>query len=249
MLFPVKKMRKLDRRLKIEIAAAIIMTIALSSLAAFVNRPKRTWLSPEERHEAELMSMWGLSSGSEYVQIYTENINGELRKGTFETVVEGVRNLTSFHVGRIPFLNLLYENDVWVGTIKCKIPTENVTLFTFDARELISKYGKVTFISTSATETVVNETQHYQEPLSEVSLSLKENADVGVELPIIGQVGSVFPWLVTSLVWIAQGLIIGLPLCFVSLGIVVLINRGIIPAWKKQFKNKSLNQSPAEPKA
>lgn len=245
----MKEMRKLDRRVRIEIAVAIIMTIALSSLAVYVNRPKRTWFSSKERHEAELMSMWGLSNGNEYVQIYTENINGELRKGTFETVVEGVRNLTSFYVGRIPFLNILYENDVWVGTIKCKIPTENVALFTFDARELISKYGKTTFISTSVTETVVNETQHYQEPLSEVSLSLKENAGVGVELPIIGQVGSVFPWLVTSLVWIAQGLIIGLPLCFVSLGIVALINRGIIPAWKKQFKSKSLKQSPAEPKA
>jgi hypothetical protein len=242
-------MMKLNRRVRIELSAAIIMTIALTSLAVYVNRPKRAWFSPEERREAMLMSKWGLSSGSEYVQVYTENINGELKEGSFETVVEGVMNLTSFHGGRIPDLNVLYENDIWVGTIKSKIPTENVTLFTFDARELISKHGKVTYISTSVTETVVNETQPYQESLSEVSLSLRENEGVGIELPIISQIGSVVPWLVTSLVWIAQGLIIGVPLCFVSLGIVVLINRGIVPAWKKQFRSKSLNQPPAEAEA
>jgi hypothetical protein len=36
--------------------------------------------------------------------------------------------------------------------------------------------------------------------------------------------------------WIAQGLIFGLPLCFVSLGIVLLFNRGIIPLWKNLLK-------------
>jgi len=42
--------------------------------------------------------------------------------------------------------------------------------------------------------------------------------------------------LTTALVWIAEGLIIGMPLCFASLGIVILVNRGIIPLWKNTLK-------------
>jgi len=245
---PVKKMKKLGRKLKIEMVAAIIMTIALSSFTAYVNRPQESsWESFSSAQRQALQSTWGLGA-SEVQQVITENIQGELRKGTFETVIKGLKNVTSFYEGRIPYLKMLYENEIWIGTLDCKIPTANVDSFTFDARWLIDKHGKVTHISISVTETIVNETQYPEEPLSDVSISLHENAG-GTDLSFLSQVSAVVPWLATSLVWIAQGLIIGLPLCFVSLGIVMIVDRGIIPIWKKQFKRKSLSQPRVEPEA
>jgi hypothetical protein len=245
---PVKKMKKLGRKMKIELVAAIIMTVALSSFTAYVNRPQESsWESfsgesaeARSAHREALQSTWGLGV-SEVQQVITENVQGELRKGTFETVIKGLKNVTSSYEGRIPYLKMLYENEIWTGTLNCKIPTANVDSFTFDARRLIDKHGKVTHISISVTETIVNETQYTEEPLSDVSINLHENAG-GTDLSFLSQVGAVVPWLVTSLVWVVQGLIIGLPLCFVSLGIVMIVNRGIIPIWKKQFKSKSLSQ-------
>jgi hypothetical protein len=36
------------------------------------------------------------------------------------------------------------------------------------------------------------------------------------------------------------------PLCFASLGVVVLVDRGIIPVWKKQFRNRSMAKERTE---
>lgn len=245
-------LKKLSRKVKMELVAAVIMTIALSTLTVYVNLPKDNselglGLSAESANREALQQTWGIG-GTGIQQIISENIRGELMKDSFETVVKGLKNVTSFYDGRIPYLNMLYENEIWRGTLNCKVPTENVTSFTFDARRLISEHGKVTRISINVTETIVNQTQHAEEPLSDVSISLNENAGGG-ESPIISQLGAVVPWLVTSLIWIAQGLIIGLPLCFVSLGVVVLVEKGIVSAWKKQFKNRSLNKAPVEAEA
>lgn len=228
--------------MKMELAFAVIMAIGLSILTVYMNQPKPVknfYLSPQsmsEKREPMLRSL------SEFQQVVRENIQGKLRRGSFETVVEGLKSLAHHCGGRVPYLNMIYENELWRGTLNCKVPTENVTSFTFDVRQLISEYGKVTHITISVTEVEVNPTDGQpEEPLSEVSINLKEFVEG--ESPIISQIGSVVPWLVTGLVWIAQGLIIGLPLCFVSLGVVLIIDRGIIPVWKRQFKGRTLNKT------
>lgn len=139
---------------------------------------------------------------------------------------------------------MLYENELWNGKLSCNVPTENVTSYTFEVRQLISENGKVTHISISITETKVNQTGPTEEPMSTISIGIKETRNS--ESPIINQVRAIVPWLVTSLVWIAQGLIIGVPLCFVSLGVVIIIDRGIIPMWKNQFKSRSLAKTTAK---
>lgn len=228
----------MKKRMKTELALAIIMAIGLLVLTVCMNPPKLA-----RNFDTSLQSMsdgkgFSASRLSEGQQVVRENIQGELRKGSFETVVEGLRNLTFHYGGRVPYLNVVYENEVWRGELNCKVPTENVTSFTFDVRQLISEHGKVTCITISVTEVEVNPTDgQFEEPLSEVSISLKEFVE-GESL-IISEIGAVVPWLVTSLVWIVQGLIIGLPLCFASLGIVLIIDRGIIPLWKKQFKGEA----------
>ena len=76
-----------------------------------------------------------------------------------------------------------------------------------------------------------------------MNISLKEFVEG--ESPILSQLGTVLSYLTTALLWITQGIILGVPLCFASLGAVMLVDRLIIPVWKKQFKGKSLNKPTA----
>jgi hypothetical protein len=238
----IKKIRK-------ELVAAIIMAFALSALAVYVSRPTQTGsLYVPTRGSASqadtlqaLRSEWGLGSSSNVQQTIKENIRGELRKDTFETVVSGLRNLTSLYSGIVPYLSMVYESESWSGAMTCSVPTENVADFTFGARKLINENGKVTYITVSVTETIVNQTGLAENQFSDVSIGLTESA--GGASPVLSQIGLVVPWLVNGLVWVAQGLIIGVPLCFVSLGIIIMVDRAIIPAWKRQFRGRNLRKT------
>jgi hypothetical protein len=129
---------------------------------------------------------------------------------------------------------MTYQDQVWSGLMICKVPPTNVTFFTFGARAIIEANGTVTYINISVED--INATQQSQEnTYSTINLNLKEikpenGAGIAVSL------APVLSILTTSLWWIAQGLIIGIPLCFASLGIVILVNRGIIPLWKNMLK-------------
>jgi hypothetical protein len=130
-----------------------------------------------------------------------------------------------------------FDNDVWSGGMSCKVPTENVANFTFDVRTLISDNGRVTHITIDVVEKTVNQTGEPVVSMSDVSIGLRETLEGAA--PVVNQLGTVTSWLVTGLVWTAQGLILFVPLCFVCLGIVLLVERGIVPAWKREFKGKS----------
>ena len=117
---------------------------------------------------------------------------------------------------------MIYENELWSGWLTCKLPTENVTVFTFDVRKLIGERGKVTHISIDIIEEEVNETEWPETQLSEVNISLKEFVEG--ESPILSQLGTVLSYLTTALLWITQGIILGAPLCFASLGAVMLVD-------------------------
>jgi len=224
--------------MKLELATAVLMAVVLCIVVIYVNLPT------ENRGGLFTTSSNGHAyqpQGIETQQVISENIQGELKKGSFEIVVEGLKNSTSYHGGAMPYLSMIYENELWKGTMNCKIPTENVTWFTFDVRKLVSANGKVTHISITVTEVSVNTTEQAEPQLSDVSINLKESAD-GYS-PIVNQIGAALPWLSTGLVWMAQGLIIGVPFCLAALGIVMLIDRGIVPLWKRQLKAKNLNKT------
>ena len=86
-------------------------------------------------------------------------------------------------------------------------------------------------------EVEVNQTQTPEIPLSDISIYLQEYAE-GAS-PFMNQLGAVVPLLTTGLLWIAEGLIVAVPLCFACLGVVLIVSRGILPVWKRQFRNKT----------
>jgi len=228
-------MMSLRRRLKQELILAIMLAISISVLTVYLNQPRK---EDDLFRGSSLMpydSLDGSSGSYEVEQIVKENIKAELRKGTFETVVESLRNLAFSYRGRTPYSSMMYDNELWKGTLEFSIPTVNVTSFTFEVRQFIGSYGKVTQITISIVEVEPAGSEDPVDQSSEVVLNLKEVAEG--ESPIIIQIGTVVPWMVTSLVWIAQGLVIGLPLCFVSLAVVLLITRGIVPLWRHQLKS------------
>lgn len=117
----------------------------------------------------------------------------------------------------------------------CKVPPTNVTSFTFNARAIIEGNGTVTYINISIEDR--DESQQNQESMySTINLSLEEIEPNNGKNQIIASIASSLPILTTSLVLIVEGLIIGIPLCFASLGIVILVNRAIIPLWKNTLK-------------
>jgi hypothetical protein len=229
------------RKIRKELVAAIIMAFALSALAAYMNQPVQRADFDAQLRSSQMLESQQQSISSNVQQTIKENIRGELRKDTFETVVSGLRNLTSLWGGIVPYLSMVYESESWSGTMTCSVPTENVADFTFGVRKLINDNGKVTYITISVTETIVNQTGLAENQFSDVSIGLTEPAGGGS--PVLSQVGLVVPWLVNGLVLVAQGLIIGVPLCFVSLGIVIMVDRAIIPTWKKQFKSKDVRKT------
>lgn len=234
--------------MKLELISALAVAATLALLAVYTNLPRisenQGYLYTLSRNGLESTQALQGTSGMVTQQFISENIQGELRKGEFETTVQGVRNLTSSYGGRVPVLHMSFENEMWSGTLICEVPTDNVTSFTFGARKLVKDHGKVTHISIDVTETEVNQTQTQGIPVSEINMYLYERAE-GTS-PLVDQIGAVVPLLTTGLVWIAEGLIVGVPLCFVSLGVVLFVDRGIVPVWKKQFRNRGLVEKRTE---
>ncbi|MGB9713549.1 MAG: hypothetical protein ACPLZC_01065 [Candidatus Bathyarchaeales archaeon] len=171
---------------------------------------------------------------SQRYQLITETIEGELDKGTFEDTVSRLVALTEEKNGYVKYLVMTYVDEVWSGQMVCKVPPSNVTSFTFAARAIIDANGTVTYINISIEE--INESQGLNETtFSTINFNIKEvkpQTGTGISLPL----EPVTRILSTSLLWIAQGLAVGIPLCFASLGIVLFVSRGIIPLWKNTLR-------------
>lgn len=176
------------------------------------------------------------SQAEQLIKKITETIEGELEKGSFESVVAQLEILTEEKGGYVYSLYMTYRDEIWNGEMVSKIPTEKVSSFTFRTRAIIEANGTVTYITISV-KTMPENLEGGEDPYSTVRISLKETETVGGEPPEpIVQILSVVPWLVTSLVWIGEGVIIGVPLCFASLGVVLLVKQGILPVWRKQLR-------------
>jgi len=231
---------------KRKIGLAISLTFLVAVLAAYTNSPHlQQSLSPEAglTLESGLSSLWGLPGAHTQVGQYAwqvfETIEGELKQGTFETVVSQLEALTEAKGGYIYSEDLFFRDKLWSGEVVSKIPQENMSSFVFGTKALIEANGTVVSITTSV-RSVSTPDKTGETAYSTIKTTLKEKT--GAEPPqAITQILSVIPWLVTSLVWIAEGLIIGVPLCFVSLGVVMLVDRGIIPVWKRQLRKPKLS--------
>ena len=196
MVFLVNAMRK---KIKMEIILAVTLAISLSISVIYLSQPRdgTRWYAMPLSFQSKTSWESGLSNVEKIVE---ENIVGELKKGFFETVIEDIKNLTFHYGGRMPYLNMVYEDDLWRGWMKCKVPSENMTVFTFDVRRLIDEYGKVTYITISVTEIEGNQTRPPETHFSEVTISLKEFIEG--QSPILSQLATVTSYLTTALIWI-----------------------------------------------
>jgi hypothetical protein len=160
------------------LAVAAIMAVGISILSAYVNRPDRSNSYLYVRSAEQSRSgQSNIRPTSEAQQIVTENIQGELRKGSFETVVQSLRSLVYSQNGSIPVLNMGFDNDVWSGSMNCKVPTKNVAVFTFGARQLIVDNGRVTNIDINVVEQTVSQTGQPETPMSEITIGLRESLE------------------------------------------------------------------------
>jgi len=218
----------------------VCLAIALSLLVAFSAFYFNT---RNEGHYSEGLvwtDLWALKGTSslgpetQRSKLVSETIEGELNRGTFEDTINGLEILTEEKNGYVKSLRMTYQDRAWSGLMICKVPPTNVTSFTFGARAIIEANGTVTYINISIEE-VDTQQQTPENLYATINLNLREikpenGAGIGVSL------APVLSILATSFSWIAQGLIIGIPLCFASLGIVIFVNRGIVPLWKNTLK-------------
>lgn len=116
----------------------------------------------------------------------------------------------------------------------CKLPTANVTNFTFNARKIIDENGTVTYINISIEE-IESQQQPQETPYSTIYINFKEKKPQSGN-SITASLAPVIEILSKGLLLIAQGMVVGVPMCFASLGVVLLVNRGILPIWKSLLK-------------
>lgn len=225
---------------KKEIGIAVALALTIAVLSIFYNTaPQRdsfedSWGLPST---ADLKSMFGLTSeSSERVRIMDADIQGKLRDGTFETVVPLIESLTREKGGFIVTEYLTFQDDLWSGEIVSKLPPTNASAFTIETRQKIDENGRVVRIQINIREFISNENTADDEQYSTIKTFLSEEFGEEKETPgPVIQLMSVFQILATGLIWIAEGLIVGVPLCFASLGVVMLAKRVIIPLWKKEL--------------
>lgn len=220
---------------KKEMVLAIVLAVFVATFAAYTNIPAKeprfgTPLEPNFKALGDTFS----DETDQRVTVRRDTIEGELTKGKFETVATQLASLTEESNGFVSSQYMTYGDGLWTGEMVSKVPQENTRAFVFATRAIIDANGKVIYITTSITE-VTGEYDGEEAPYATITITLKETS--GAETPgPIAQILSIVPWLVTGLVWIAEGLIIGVPLCFASLGVVLLVDRGILPVWKKQLR-------------
>jgi hypothetical protein len=224
---------------KKEIGSALVLAVFVATLAAYAN----VYVGDRSRDYGALLpqsldsvkELYGLSGGAdERLKEMRETIQAELEKGAFKRVVTQLEALTVEKAGFVYSEYLTYGDGLWSGEMVSKIPQKNMSSFVFETESIISANGTVIAITVSITDVTGRYTEE-EVAYATITIVLSEVAGVKPPEPFV-QVWSVVPLLITGLVWIAEGLIIGVPLCFVSLGVVLLVKRGIIPVWEKQLR-------------
>jgi hypothetical protein len=231
---------------KKEMGSALVLAVLVATLAAYANvyvgeRPRHYGVMLPESLDS-VKELYGWSGGAdERVKEMRETIRAELEKGAFKRVVTQLEVLTEEKAGFVSSEYMAYGDGLWSGEMVSKIPQKNMSSFVFETESIISANGTVIAITVSITDVTGKYTEE-EVPYATVTIVLSEVGGVKPPEPFV-QVWSVVPLLVTGLVWIAEGLIMGVPLCFVSLGVVLLVKRGIIPVWEKQLRRPKQPES------
>ena len=225
---------------KKEASLAVLLSVVVIILAVYSNvkTAEENYSSRTPVTDETYPQNYGTLSSKDSQQhskVISETIEGELEKGTFEQVIGDFEALTDYMEGYVKSLHMTYQDRIWSGIMICKMPPTNVTSFTFNARAIIEANGTVTYINISIEDRDASQ-QNQESTYSTINLYLKETEPQNRKNQIIASIASGLPILTTTLVWITEGLIIGIPLSFASLGIVILFNRGIIPLWKNTLK-------------
>jgi len=232
---------------------ALIICVALVGASVYAN------VATQHRLSFPGVTPWGDSSiprenfgtteeksADQRIKDIRQWINAELTKGKFKEVVRGIEALTEEQGGYIYSEDLTYADEVWNGELVSRIPQDNATDFIFNVEELITRNGKVISITTSIRDITGTIGTSEQKPHATIRVTLAEiSGKIIIGLPIIE---GITPFLSTFFTWVAAGVIIGLPAYFTVLGIVLLIDRALLPIANKLFKrglNKNKEALPA----
>lgn len=224
---------------KKDVGVAVALGITIAIFSVFSNLAPQGndsfGLSPQG-----LSREYGLAPMSaslqERIRIMDADIQGKLKAGTFEAVVPFIEALTREKGGFIVTESMVFKEGLWRGEIVSKLPPTNASSFTIETRQEIDENGRVVTIEIDIREFTPSQDTMDIEQYSTIKTFLSEELEEEKDTPEpITQLMSVFPIVVTGLVWVAEGLIVGVPLCFASLGVVMLIKRVIIPLWKREL--------------
>jgi hypothetical protein len=242
---------------KNEVKAAFVLCIFLLGSVTIINTMSQRYIYPNTdtirpntvspQSASELTQQYGLGGSpqtpilaDERIKDIKQWIKGELKKGTFETVVLGIEDETETLGGYVESEDVTFTDDVWSGEIVAKIPQNNSLHFVFKVRSLISENGKVVSIVTNIKDITPTSGIAVQKPLAQIRTSLGEISDKPwqltlptIELPFLA---CVLPVLSAFFTWVIIGIVIGIPAYFTMLGIVLLIDRALKPAANKLFK-------------
>jgi len=241
---------------KREFLAALILCTVLIGATVYINtltlgehyggRPLARQQS--DSSQADLTQQFGLTGPSsqtstvesERIKDIRQWIRGELKNGTFEEVVMSIEEETESLGGYIDSEDVTFTDDLWSGEIVSKIPQNNSLQFVFKVRNFISTNGKVVSITTNIRDVTPPADTTIEKPLATIRVTLREVLEKPsqpglppIEFPFLA---AVVPYLGTFFMWVITGVIIGLPTYFTVLGIVLLINRALIPLASKLFK-------------
>ena len=247
-----------------EVKAALVLCIFLLAGVIIVNTISQRFIYPNagivgpntmvspnftEEQRQMLIEQYGLGGSTqtsivadERIKDIKQSIKGELKKGTFESVVLGIEDETETLGGYVESEDVTFADDVWSGEIVTKIPQNNSLLFVFKVRSLISENGKVVSIATNIKDVTPTTGTAVQKPLAQIRVTLNEASDKPwhptlptIELPFLPGVLSLLNAFFT---WIIVAVIIGVPAYFTVLGIVLFIDRALKP-----FTNKILKRT------
>ncbi|MGD8505564.1 MAG: hypothetical protein PVF15_02745 [Candidatus Bathyarchaeota archaeon] len=225
---------------KKEVAVAVALGVTIAIFSVFSNLYPQgddsLGVSPLSL-DSETRSAPNSASLQQRVRIIDADIQGKLEVGTFEAVVPFIEALTREKGGFIVTESLIFKDGLWRGEIVSKLPPTNASSFTMETRQKIDENGRVETIEIDIREFTSSQDTTQTEQYSTIKTFLSEESEEEKDTPEpVIQLMSVFPIVVTGLVWVAEGLIVGVPLCFASLGVVMLIKRVIIPLWKRELR-------------
>jgi len=227
-----------------ELIAALIVCVVLVGASIYVNMPQT---SPEYYGSAR--TLWGgpaplpqpeTTIADERIKDIRHWIKGELTKGRFEEVLLTIEEKTDEHGGYVYSEEMTFTDDLWTGEVVSRIPQNKSTVFVFQVRQTISENGRVVSITTSIRDITGTVGTSEEKPHATIRVTLAEISDK----PVIGIpiVAAIIPYLNTFFTWVVSGVIIGLPTYFTLLGVVLLIDRALLPIANKLFRGR-LNRS------